>query len=223
MKKIVLLPVVALLTTGCTAFMNGYNREFLDQALSVCWDNPDKVAAMECHKIKYKKSGITVIPKSNALAVWGSGYNERLLISKSHRSITAVSPTKKKTITFKIVDSTVNNDCVDYIASSTSKMEICFGSDVTLYVNNQSINAGSIEMDNGSMVSARATAEYLAVVASKVKSAKAEQENQQFKLLQERRRIEAETKAIEKSEDSIDAVNDAVRSIGKGIENHGIN
>lgn len=51
-------------------------------------------------------------------------------------------------------------------------------------------------------------------------------EHEAWLLEQEKRRIEANTKAIEthsqKTGETIDARNDAVRSFGKGIENHGI-
>jgi len=217
MKKLALISVIILSSSGCTAFMHGYNKASLDQAISLCWNNPDKAAAMECHIKKYHESGITVVPRTNALAVWGSGFNERLLVSKSHRTITTVSHSANSLITFTIEDNTTDFDCVNYRAN-----KLCFGSDATLYVNNAPTNAGTIEMDDGSVLSAKATSEYRALTSTRINEENRKNELQKFKLEQEKRRIEAETKAIEKSDDSVDAVNDAIRSIGKGIENHGI-
>ncbi|MGL4712679.1 MAG: hypothetical protein ACRCWP_09015 [Shewanella sp.] len=223
MKKLALVSVIILSSSGCTAFMHGYNKASLNQALSLCWNNQDKAAAMECHIKKHHESGINVVPQTNALAVWGSGFNERLLVSKSHRTITAVSPSTNSLTTFTIEDNTTDNDCVNYKANRNVIMKLCFGSDATIYVNNTPTNAGTIEMDDGSMLSAKATREYRALTSARINEVNSKNDLQKFQLEQEKRRIEAETKVIEKSDDSVDAVNDAIKSIGKGIENHGLN
>ena len=186
--------------------------------------------------------------RSNATLEWADGLTERALVSGSKRSITV--PFGDQVFVFLIDEQSIGKDCLVYsykhVSGGVAQADICFGSEMTLFLNGQVLNSGNIYLDNGQTFTEVAqTREYAAKlkVQEQLKQEQDEKQKEQaakaleqdlkakelelFIIEQQKKRVIAETKAIEthseKTDEKIDATNDLIRSVGKGIEEHGVN
>ncbi|PSW61878.1 hypothetical protein C0W54_08530 [Photobacterium kishitanii] len=177
--------------------------------------------------------------RSNSTLEWADGLTERALVPASKRTISV--PFGKSVYVFSIDESTIGNDCLKYTYRGSiglATADVCYGNELTLYLNSNPLNSGTIILDNGDTFnSIRLSKEQLRKREANKKAAliilKQKQEQytelekvKNFTIDQQKRRIEAETIQFEihsqKTSDKIDAENDTLRSIGKGVENHGI-
>ncbi|MCK8047008.1 hypothetical protein MSG37_19140 [Shewanella sp. 1CM18E] len=174
----------------------------------------------------------------NSTLAWDTGVTERAFVSPSNRTISHYIEESGQNLVFTVDEATIGNDCPRYHAKILKNNNlvnieafVCFGSEVSSYAitaagERIALSAGVIIKDDKSSVIPKSTSE-LEQERNKIATQKAKVlADNELEKEHKYRRVEAETKAIEahgsKESEKIDAVNDAIRSVGKGFENHGI-
>ncbi|MBE5156693.1 hypothetical protein HJ044_04985 [Vibrio parahaemolyticus] len=167
--------------------------------------------------------------QSNATVQWISGLDEPVYIAPTKKTVSA--KLQDKLYVFSRDEETAGRKCVLYSYGNIAKMEFC-GTEVTIMGSDGiATDVGHLVMDVDAQHITFEVDETVIVQEEEKKRSIAEElaeqeQLEQWALEQTKRRIEAETHAIEtrsnKTGESIEATNDAIRSIGKGVESHGI-
>lgn len=161
------------------------------------------------------------LARANADFYWNDGTEEAAFFSSQGDTLTFRNKATGQMVIYGRDIETLAERCQSYNYSGAVTLKLC-GTDVAALDNSKSliVLSGYYELrPNGEHLKLGYDAEYAAK--------KAEHEAQKAEQLkwvdeQQRRRIEAETKAFEANPTQMDAKSDMYRGIGKGVEKHGL-